>query len=180
MYMTVHIASELLAASADPEGGGAGGGPDPPPPRWFVRGGVLWRGLMGRRVRPTVVFTLLFSVFFWLASLAIIIQTYNMYMYTYFQLQLGVQYGTVILSLYFPYQNYEKNPTSHPLLLWKGTHFSCLELHDFTPFKPKNFWRRTPRPPSPTHYNVICVFVYIGVCNCTKKHPPTKNKPTCK
>ena len=32
----------------------------------------------------------------------------------------NVQYGTVILFLYFPYPNYEKNPTSHLLLLWKG------------------------------------------------------------
>ena len=33
--------------------------------------------------------------------------------------------------------------------------FFCLELHDFTPFKPNIFWGRAPRPPSPRHiYNV--------------------------
>ena len=30
-------------------GGGGTGGPNPPPPLRFVRGGVFYRGLMGRR-----------------------------------------------------------------------------------------------------------------------------------
>ena len=48
--------------SADPEGGT--GVPDPPPPPLrFVNGGVLWRGLIGRRGGPTVVLTLLLSTF---------------------------------------------------------------------------------------------------------------------
>ena len=41
---------------------GSRGGPEfrtPPPPLRFVKGGVLWRGLIGRRGGPTVVFTLL-------------------------------------------------------------------------------------------------------------------------
>ena len=47
--------------SADPEGGG--GVPDTPPPLRFVKGGVLWRGLIGRRGGPMVVLTLLLSTF---------------------------------------------------------------------------------------------------------------------
>ena len=39
----------------------------------------------------------------------------NVLVYTYYKL--NVQYGTVILSLYSPYQNYDKNPTFNPLLL---------------------------------------------------------------
>ena len=48
----------------------------------------------------------------------------------------NVQYGTVILSLYFPY------PNNFPsLLLWKSIFiFFLLELHDFTLFKPNIFW----------------------------------------
>ena len=50
-----------------------------PPPLRFVRGGVLCRGLMSRRGGPKVVFNLLLTFFFWLASLASIIQTYYIY-----------------------------------------------------------------------------------------------------
>ena len=73
--------------SADPEGGDRGSGP----PLRFVRGGVLCSGLMGGRGGPTVVFALLLSIFFWLASLASIIETY--YMYTYFKVQCSVWNG---------------------------------------------------------------------------------------
>ena len=59
IYLThgLHIPCET---SADPEGGT--GVTDPPPLR-FVKGGVLWRGLIGRRGGPTVVLTLLLSTF---------------------------------------------------------------------------------------------------------------------
>ena len=84
-----------------------------PPPLRFVRGGVLCSGLMGGRGGPTVVFPLLLSIFFWLASLASIIETY--YMYTYFKVQCSVwndrRHLLSIFSLF------EQNPTSNPLLL---------------------------------------------------------------
>ena len=68
----------------------------------------------------------------------------------------NVQYRTVILSLYFPYPNYENNPTCHPLLLWKGiSDFSCLELHDFTTFKTEFFSGGGPKDPPPRHMNNI-------------------------
>ena len=104
-----HVLYLLNTTSADPEEGI--GGPDPPPPLRFVRGGVLWRGLMGWRGGLTVVLAFYYQIFFWLASLAIytnILQVYTS--------KFNVQYGTVILSLYFHYPNYEKNTTSHPLL----------------------------------------------------------------
>ena len=74
--------------------------------------------------------------------------------------------------------------TSHPLLLWKNIFiFSCLELHDFTPFKPKNFWGRIPVPFSHTHiqhqnYHVISVFVERGLQLHKKTIPPYRKK-TC-
>ena len=66
MYHTFHVKQARTQRGT--------GVPDTPPPLRFVKGGVLWRGLIGRRGGPTVVFTLL-SFFFWLASLAIILQT---------------------------------------------------------------------------------------------------------
>ena len=41
-----------------------GGGPGVRTPLRFARGGVLCRGLTGRRGGPTIVFTLLLSIFF--------------------------------------------------------------------------------------------------------------------
>ena len=34
------------------------------------------------------------------------------------------------------------------------SYYSCLELHDFTPFKPRFFWGRTPDPPPRHTYNI--------------------------
>ena len=66
------------------------------------------------------------------------------------------------------------------------SYFSCFELNDFTPYKPKIFWGRTPRPPPPstTHlryqsYHVIRVFVYRGF-KLYEKPFPTENKLECK
>ena len=64
------------------------------------------------------------------------------------------------------------------------SYFSCLELNDFTPFNPKNFWVRNPRPPSTTYlqyqnYHVICVCVdREGLAIVQKKNhiPPRKIK----
>ena len=40
----------------------------------------------------------------------------------------------------------------------------CLELHDFTPFKPKIFWGRTPRPPLPDTFTISKVPCGLRVC----------------
>ena len=86
--------------------GSRGGGPGVrTPPLRFVRGGVLCRGLMGRRGGPTVVSTLLLSIFFWLASLASIIHIH--YMYTYFHVQYKLSSFLYISLIQI---------TSHPLL----------------------------------------------------------------
>ena len=59
--------------------------------------------------------------------------------------------------------------------LWKESNFpslafmkvSCLELHDFTPFKPKNLWGRSsnPPPPLPRHiYNTKTTMSSVCLC----------------
>ena len=95
-------------------GGGGPGVRTPPPPLRFVRGGVLWRGLIGRRGGPTIDFSFL-SFFFWLASLASIIQTYIICLHT---SKFNVQYGMVILSLYIFVVPLSK--------LWKESNFPSL------------------------------------------------------
>ena len=92
-------------------GGDRGSGP---PPLRFVSGGVLWRELMGRG-GPIVDFTFLLSFFFWLASLASIIQTYITCLHT---SKFNVQYETVILSLYIFVVPLSK--------LWKESNFPSL------------------------------------------------------
>ena len=140
-------------------GGDRGSGP--PPPLRFVRGGVLCRGLMGRRGGPTVVCTLSLSIFFRLAPLASIMQTY--YMYTYLQVQVGMERSSFLC---IPLFKLWKESTFSSFAFMKGDFhiLSFLELHDFLPWKSKIFWGRTPRPPSQTHkqykkYRVICVFM---------------------
>ena len=51
------------------------------------------------------------------------------------------------------------------------SYFSCLELNDFTPYKPKIFWGRTPRPPHPRHiYDIkTTMCLCTEAFNCTKK-----------
>ena len=70
--------------------------------------------------------------------------------------KVSVQYGTVILSLYFPYQNYERIQLAIPCFYERAfSDFSCLELHDFTPFKTDFFSGEDPKTPTPRHMNNI-------------------------
>ena len=71
---------------------------------------------------------------------------------------------TVILSLYFPY------PNNFPPLAFMKEPFHIFLVKNDTilhHLSQKNFWGRTPRPPSPTHlqyqnYHVMC-FVERGL-----------------
>ena len=58
---------------------------------------------MGRKGGPTIVFTLLLSIY---TNITCIHTS-----------MFSVQYGTGIFFLYFPYPNFEKNLAPHPLLL---------------------------------------------------------------
>ena len=158
--------------SADPEG-------EPgvrTPPLRFVEGGVSFRGLMGKRGGPTIVLPR-YYLFFWLASLASIMQTYYMYTCSKFN-------GTVILSLYFPYPNFERNQLPTPCLNERAfSYCSCPELHEFAAFKQQIFWGWTARPPSPTLYiskitmSSLCVHVERGM---QLDNALPKNKLECK
>ena len=121
-----------------------------PPPLRFVRGWVLCSGLMGGRGGPTVVFALILSIFFWLASLASIIETY--YMYTYFKVQCSVWNGRRHFLSIFPFNIQIMNRIHLPIpCIYERafSDFSCLELHDFTSFKPNIFSGGGPPDPLP-------------------------------
>ena len=164
-------------ASADPEGGGNRGSGPPPwdlsevgscVEAWWVGEGIQW------------LFSLYYYLFFfWLASLASIIQTY--YIYTYFQVQYSLWNGHPFSIL--------------PLSLWKesniheraSSYFSCLKLHDFAPFKTNIFWGRTPWPPPlPRHiYNIklpchLCVNVERGLQLYKRPCPSEKKNLVCR
>ena len=167
----------LLNGSRGSRWGGGGPG-TPPPPLKFVRDGVLCRGLMGRRGGPTIVFTLLLSLFF-LARFA------RQYYTNMFSMEQSSFFFCPLSKLWiesnFPSLAFMK--LSERVFLY----FSCLELNDFTPYKPKIFWGRTPRPPPhPRHINDIkttlsSVCLCTEAFNCTKKKTfPTDNKLECK
>ena len=107
--------------------------------------------------------------FFWLASLASIIQTY--YIYTYFQVQCSVLNGhpfsnipliQIMKRIQLPISCFYERAFSY---------FSRLKLHDFTPFKSKILWEEPPDPPLSTIHlqyqkilcHVICVVVFCFV-----------------
>ena len=68
-----------------------------------------------------------------LASLAIILQT----VYILPNAMLSMERSSSFL--YFPYPNYEMDPTYYPLLYDRAFSYSLLLKHDLTQFKPKIF-----------------------------------------
>ena len=71
--------------------------------------------------------------------------------YTYYKL--NVQYGTVTISLYSPYPNYDKNPTFNPLLL--GIFIFLSRITRFYTILAENFLGEDPQTPHPKHiYNI--------------------------
>ena len=92
--------------------GGGTGGPDPPPWDLSEVGSCVEAWWVGEGVQR--LFLPYYSHFFF-GSLRSPVLYKHITFYTYYKL--NVQYGTVILSLYPPYPNYDKNPTFNPLLL---------------------------------------------------------------
>ena len=113
-----------ILASADPEGG-----PRVRTPLRFVRGGVLCRGLMGRRGVQQLFLPYYYQ--FFSGSLRSLV-LYNHISTCIHTSKSNVHYGTVILSLYFPYPNHEKIPTSHPLVAFIKGHFHIYLLSKYT------------------------------------------------
>ena len=99
---------------------------------------------------------------------------YKHYMYKYFKVKCSVWHSHPFL--YFPYPTYKKNQLPLPCCYEKAfSYFSCLDLHDFTPSKPKIFCGRTPQTPLPDTFTISklpchpCVLC-TEACNCTKDH----------
>ena len=89
---------------------------------------------------------------------------YKHYMYTYFQVQCSVwnRHPFSIFAL-FKFWKVPNTPSLPCFYKRAFSYFSCLELHNFTPFKQNFFRGKTPRPPSLTHlqyqnYHVWSVF----------------------
>ena len=132
-----------------------GGGAEVQTPLRFVRGGVLCRGLTGRRGGPTIVFTLSLSIF----CLARFARQYYKNIPQVFILPSSMVGMEWLSFLYISLIQIMKKIVQLSIPCFYDRAFSFffgLELHDFTPFKPNIFWGRAPRPPpSPRHiYNV--------------------------
>ena len=145
--------------------GSRGGGPGVWTPLRFVRGGVLCGGLVVEEGGPMPVFISVLSNFSGsprspeletLKKVSIITSKFK-----------GMRHN----FLRFPFSSHHTNSTFHPWLLKEPfSGLLCQELHNFTPFKPKIFWRRTPRPPQYILHcqnNVNCVFVWGESSFCT-------------
>ena len=133
------------ATSADPEGGGPG--VRTPPPPWYLSevGSCVEAWWVGEGSNGC--FYLIIINLFWLALLASILYKHiSICIHT---SKSNVQHGTVTLSLYFPYPNHEKIPTSHPLVAFIRGHFHIYLVSKYT-----IFWGRIPKPP-PRHINNI-------------------------
>ena len=100
-----------------------------------------------------------YLLFFWLASLPVLLQTY--YMYTYFQVQCSVWNGHPFYI--FPLSKLWKETNFSSLAVMKGpfSHFFGLESHDSTPFQPKQFWERAPDPSPSQLLCHLCVCVEL-------------------
>ena len=151
------------------EGGGRGSGP---PPLRFVRDWVLCRGLTGWRGGPMILFIL--SLPFFLARFA---RQYYTNILHVFILPSSIFNMERSSFLHVSLIQIMKKKSNFPSIVFMKGHFLlffCLELHNFTPFKPKVFWGGSPNPlPLPdTFYNIkttmTSVFVERGACNWTK------------
>ena len=110
---------------------------------------------MGRRGGPKVVFISLLSIFS--GSLrSPLLYKHITCIHTF---KFNVQYGTVILSLYFPYPNQENNPTSHPFI------FFSSRITWFYTIYAKIFLGEDPQTPLPRHIYKIKTTI-SSVCLC--------------
>ena len=122
---------------------------------------------------------------------------FSLYYYQFFLARFARKYYTKVLHIYILSSSIFSHPFSiFPLSLMKriqltiscfheraSSYFSCLKLHDFTPFKTKIFWGRTPWPPPPRHgYNIklpchLCACVERGL-KLYKRPCPTEKACT--
>ena len=169
------LSSKLHASQARIQRGGGGTGVrNPPPPPWDFpeTGSCVEAWWVGEGVQR------LFSLYYYLRSP--VLYKRITYIHTF---KFNIQYGTVILSLYsITLILMERIQLTIPCCHERASsYFSCLKLHDFTPFKTKIFCGRTPWPPPRHIYNIklpchLCVYVERGL-QLYKRPCPTEKKP---
>ena len=148
--------------------GDTGSGTPPPPPWDLSELGscveALWVGEGVQRL------FLPYYYQFFSARFARQWYTYILRVHVYTYYKLNVQYGTVILSLYFPYPNYDKNPTSNPLLLGififflsRITRFYAWKISGGGP----------PHPPIPNIFRISNLPCHL--CLCVERDLPCPN-----
>ena len=155
--------SKWSVPSADPEGGP--GVRNPPPPPRLVIGGVLCRGLMSRKGGPKVVFNLLLTIFFWLASLASIIQAY--YIYTFIVLPssiLSMEQSSFLYITLIQIIIMNRIQLPIPCIQERAfSYFSCPELHGFTQLREKI---SGGGPPDTPHRHIYNIKLPCHLCFC--------------
>ena len=139
--------------SADPEGGT--GGPDPP---WDLSevGSCVEVWWVGEGVQR--LFLPYYNQFFSGSLRSPILYKHITYIHTSkFNLVFSMERSS-------PYPNFEKNPASHPLHLWKEIFiFFLSRITRFSPLKPK---KKSPDPPPRHIYNMKTTM--SSVCLCTE------------
>ena len=133
--------------------------------------------------RGTTILWICLLLYFFLARFAR--QYYKTYyIYTYFQVQCSVLNG-------HPFSNISLIQIMKRIQLPISCfyeraflYFSRLELHDFTPFKPKIFWGEPPDPFSTLHSQYQKPLCHMCGCverlSITKRPVPIGNKVECK
>ena len=154
VYCRVNELFALFVTCVDPEG--RTGGPDPPPP-WDLSEVVSCVEVWGAGEGVQRMFLSYFDNFFWLAPLASIIHTVNIW-----KIRITSKFkGLPLLPSYTVIPGFYESAISM---------FICLKLHDFTPFKPIFFWGRTPNPPpyKLTHFTKLRQSPWM--CFACRKH----------
>ena len=155
-------------ASADPEGEGPGVRTPPLPRNLSEVGSCVEAWWVGEGVKRLL---LPYNYFFSGSLRSPILYKYITCIHT---SMFNVQYGTVILSLYFPYPN--NFPSLRPCFYGRAfSYLSCLELHNFT----LKFLGEEPQPPFPikTTMSYVCL-CREGISVVQKDHAPYR-KYTC-
>ena len=159
-------------------------GSGPPPPPWDlteVRSCVAaWWVHVGEGVQR--LFSTYYYLFFWLASLASIIQVYVLHIYILPSSIFSMERSSFLYTSVSLIQIMKRIQLPIPCFMKRH---SCPELHDFTPFKTHIFWERNPPPHPPTHHIIKLPRCHLYVCverrfQLYKRPCPTENKLVCR
>ena len=113
---------------------------------------------------------------------------FSRYYYQFFLARFARQYYTNVLHIHTFKFNIQSSFLYITLILMKriqlniscfhergSSYFSCLKLHDFTPFKTKIYWGGPPDPPPPRHgYNIKLPW---HLCACVERDLQLYKRP---